>query len=42
MQLAKENAVASEDYENAIKHRDAQLSSKQQLSQIVEDLLKNQ
>jgi len=42
LQLAKENAVASEDYETAIKHRDAQLSLKQQLSQIVEELLKNQ
>jgi ATP-dependent Clp protease ATP-binding subunit ClpC len=41
-QLDKENAVASEDYESAIKHRDALRDLKQHLSQIVEDLLKDQ
>ncbi len=40
-QLAKETAVASQDFESAIKHRDAQASLRQQLSQIVEELLKN-
>jgi hypothetical protein len=41
-QLAKENAVASEDFETAIKHRDAQSDLRQQLSDIVERLLRNQ
>ena len=39
-QLAKQTAVASEDYETAITHRDALASLQQQLSQIVEELLK--
>jgi hypothetical protein len=38
-QLAKETAVASEDFETAIKHRDAQRSLRQQLMNIVEELL---
>jgi len=41
LQLAKENAVALEDFETAIKHRDAQFDLKRQCSQIVEELLKN-
>jgi hypothetical protein len=41
-QVAKETALASQDFETAIKHRDAQLSLRQRLSQIVEELLKDQ
>jgi protein-arginine kinase activator protein McsA len=42
LQLAKEDALASEDFETAITCRDAQRALKQQLSQIVEELLKGQ
>jgi hypothetical protein len=37
--VAKEHAVAAEDYETAIKHREALRSLMQQLSQIVDELL---
>jgi len=41
-QVAKETALASQDFETAIKHRDAQLSLRQRLSQIIGELLKDQ
>jgi len=41
LQLAKETAAASMDYETAAKHRDTQLDLRRQCSQIVEELRKN-
>ena len=41
LQLAKETAVASQDFDGAVRCRDAQLKLRRQSSQVVEELLKN-
>jgi Clp amino terminal domain, pathogenicity island component len=42
LQLAKEDAVIGQDFDSAVKHRDAQRDLRRQYSKIVEKLLKNQ